>query len=322
MCRRPCPVWSRISLLTTNESTPLAASSTISSWAVSARRVLARSDPACSPSKNRSPDWRGLRRSLSAENGCVTRSMAWSKTRPIDMVRPRERDGSHARLSARSSQRSRSSHRPHRARRSGSLQHRRPGGPYRRGRRAEAPLPAAHPSMHSYCVHELHLSEDSALKRIRAARAARRFPALFGALSEGRLSLSAIVLLKPHLTRENAGELVEAAAFKTRAEIELLLAQRFPRSETLPMVHGVLDHQHPPTTRWPRGHSKPEPSGARRVTGHSSTPPAQGPAAPVPPRSRVVPLSAKSFERTSRSNGARMTSSVRAGSGQPCDPRG
>lgn len=38
---------------------------------------------------------------------------------------------------------------------------------------------AGHPSMFAWCVEELHLSEDSACKRIRAARAARRFPALF-----------------------------------------------------------------------------------------------------------------------------------------------
>ncbi|MBI5709217.1 MAG: hypothetical protein HZC42_02790 [Candidatus Eisenbacteria bacterium] len=39
--------------------------------------------------------------------------------------------------------------------------------------------PAGHPSMFSYCVHELRLSEDAAYKRIQAARLARRFPVLF-----------------------------------------------------------------------------------------------------------------------------------------------
>src|SRR5438093_6419035 len=56
-------------------------------------------------------------------------------------------------------------------------------------------LPAAHPSMYAYCVHELRLSEDAAFKRIRAARAARQFPALFAALAEGRLHLSGVALL-------------------------------------------------------------------------------------------------------------------------------
>ena len=66
-------------------------------------------------------------------------------------------------------------------------------------------LPAAYPSLYTYCVGELHLSEEVAFKRIHAARAARRFPAIFAAVAEGRLHLSAVVLLAPHLTRENAG---------------------------------------------------------------------------------------------------------------------
>src|SRR5262245_3611583 len=38
---------------------------------------------------------------------------------------------------------------------------------------------AGYPSMHAYCVGALHLSEQAALKRIRAARVARDFPAVF-----------------------------------------------------------------------------------------------------------------------------------------------
>ena len=48
------------------------------------------------------------------------------------------------------------------------------------------------------------------------------------ALAAGRLHLSAIVLLAPHLTAENADELVAAAEHKSKAEVQLLLAQRFP----------------------------------------------------------------------------------------------
>ncbi len=79
-------------------------------------------------------------------------------------------------------------------------------------------LPAAYPSMFEYCVRELHMSEGTAFKRIRAARAARRFPAIFEAVADGRLHLSAIVLLTPHLTPE----------YRTKAEIEQMLANRFP----------------------------------------------------------------------------------------------
>ncbi len=96
--------------------------------------------------------------------------------------------------------------------------------------------PAGYPSMHAYCVDELRLSEDCALKRIQAARAARRFPALFTALAEGRLHLAGVCLLAPHLTEENSDELLESAAHRRKSEIEELLARRFPRPEVPGMV--------------------------------------------------------------------------------------
>src|SRR6266849_10664898 len=55
-------------------------------------------------------------------------------------------------------------------------------------------LPAAYPSMFAYCVGELHLSEDAAYKRIQAARVARQFPAIFPAVADSRLHLSAVCL--------------------------------------------------------------------------------------------------------------------------------
>ncbi len=54
--------------------------------------------------------------------------------------------------------------------------------------------PAAYSSMFEYCVRELHLSEGAALKRIRAARTARKFPAIFTAVADGRLQISAVVV--------------------------------------------------------------------------------------------------------------------------------
>src|SRR5690242_2545768 len=60
-------------------------------------------------------------------------------------------------------------------------------------------LPLAYKSMFAYCVGELHMSEDSAGKRIQAARVARKFPVLFKAVADGRLHVSAVCMLAPHL---------------------------------------------------------------------------------------------------------------------------
>ncbi len=96
--------------------------------------------------------------------------------------------------------------------------------------------PAGYPSIHAWCVGKLRLSEDSAAKRIQAARAARRFPAIFPMVAEGRLHLSAVGLLAPHFTQETAGELLAAAVHKTKAQIERLLAERFPRPDSPSLV--------------------------------------------------------------------------------------
>jgi hypothetical protein len=100
-------------------------------------------------------------------------------------------------------------------------------------------VPAAYSSMYAYCVGELRLSEEAAFKRIHAARTARRFPAIFGAVADGRLHLSAVVLLAPHLTPENVDELLAAAGRKTKSEIEHLIAERFPRPDVPTRVQAL-----------------------------------------------------------------------------------
>jgi hypothetical protein len=99
-------------------------------------------------------------------------------------------------------------------------------------------LPAGYPSLFAYCVGELRLSLDAAGRRIQAARAASRFPVIFDAVAEGRLHLTAVGLLAPHLTEGTADELLSAATHKTKSEIEQLLAERFPKSDVPEWVVG------------------------------------------------------------------------------------
>jgi hypothetical protein len=108
-------------------------------------------------------------------------------------------------------------------------------------------LPAGYASMHAYCVDELRLSEDAALRRIQAARAARAFPLLFEALADGRLHLTAVCLIAPHLTVENVRELIALATHRRKVEIQELLARRFPVPELLGAVRvlpAVIAPQH------------------------------------------------------------------------------
>ena len=89
----------------------------------------------------------------------------------------------------------------------------------------------AYSSLHEYCTVELNWTEDEAYKRVRVAQVARRFPAIFQAIADGRLNLSGVLLLKTQLTEENVDELIAAAARKTRRQIEQVLADRAPKPD-------------------------------------------------------------------------------------------
>jgi len=97
-------------------------------------------------------------------------------------------------------------------------------------------LPAGYASMYAYCLGELRLSEDAASKRIQAARVARDFPQCLEALADGRIHLTGLCVLAPHLSTENVDDLLAAATHKTKFEIEQLNAAAHPKSESLPLV--------------------------------------------------------------------------------------
>ena len=107
--------------------------------------------------------------------------------------------------------------------------------------------PAKYHSMHEYCVEVLKLSEDEAKKRIQAARAARRFPAIFHELAEGRLHLTGVCLLAPYLTPETARELIDAASDRKKWEIEELLARHFEVSVPVPRPVAPISSEGPAT---------------------------------------------------------------------------
>ncbi len=89
-------------------------------------------------------------------------------------------------------------------------------------------LEAACPSMFQFCVRRLGMSEDEACRRIHIARLARRFPDLLVRVERGDLTLSTIALLHDALTEATYEDLVESATGKTKAEVQALLAKRFP----------------------------------------------------------------------------------------------
>ena len=89
----------------------------------------------------------------------------------------------------------------------------------------------ASPSMFAYCTQVLRLSEAEAYARITVARASREHPILLDLLADGRVHLTGIARLIPHLTAANRAELLERATHKSRRQIEELIAEIAPRPD-------------------------------------------------------------------------------------------
>jgi hypothetical protein len=103
----------------------------------------------------------------------------------------------------------------------------------------------AAPSMFAYCTERLHLSEAETYLRIAAGRAIRRFPALLDMLRQGRLNLSGLVTLAPHLTADNADAALDRAAFRSKRSMEELVAELSPRPEVRPDIRKLPEAQAP-----------------------------------------------------------------------------
>jgi hypothetical protein len=135
-----------------------------------------------------------------------------------------------------------------------------------------------------------------AFMRIYVARKARRFPAILDAIEDGRLNLTSIRLLGPYLTEATAADLLAAAAHKTKPELLVLLAARFPRADA-------------PTLITPMGHASSAclPNGVEmgtdfsncwetsRVPEHVELPLPAVSAPTGPPRARVEPLAPERY---------------------------
>ncbi len=126
-------------------------------------------------------------------------------------------------------------------------------------------------SLFGYCRHVLHCSEHEAYNRMHAVHAARRFPVILALLAEGRLHLTAVRLLAPHLRNEDHLALLGGAIHRSRREIVSHIARWFPSPDVASSIRKLPNVP-------PAAMMRPEV--------------AHGPAAEVAPRSQAADGSA------------------------------
>ena len=152
--------------------------------------------------------------------------------------------------------------------------------------RRQLHLSDGYSSLFEYCTNKLGMSEDVAGTRIGAARVAAEYPCVLEMLADGRLYLSGLRLLKPHLNADNHRELLEAAASKSKRAIDKLLAERFAKPDVPASIRKLPS---------PKASSSPSSdllSAARRTKGTTEPSPAEPlvdlPPTPPPPTGCAV----------------------------------
>jgi hypothetical protein len=111
--------------------------------------------------------------------------------------------------------------------------------------------------MYTYCTEVLHLSESEAYLRIAAARASRKHPVLLEMLTDGRLHLSGIERLAPHLTEANRDDVLARAAGLSKRKIEQLVAEIAPKPD-VPTVMRKLPERREKTRATPPRQLRPD----------------------------------------------------------------
>src|SRR5580765_1830253 len=144
-------------------------------------------------------------------------------------------------------------------------------------------------SMTAYCAGELNLKDHEAHRRIEAARQGREHPVIFEALADGRLHLTAVVVLAPYLSRGDADALLAECFGKTKSQIELVLAHRFPQPEVPTLLTPIATAPSAPTQVVANARNDSLQSESR--CGFASTYGARpgGPISPRPEPARITP---------------------------------
>jgi hypothetical protein len=159
-------------------------------------------------------------------------------------------------------------------------------------------LDGAFPSMFAFCIGEYGFSEDVAYQRIAVARAARSLPAILEAIRSGRVHMTGLRLLAPHLNTENIAQVLAEATGKSTRQIEELVARLAPQPPVPTVIRKLpaqVIPQPPPPTLF---------GSAETAVSHDSSPATASGSAPasvaVPRRDEqrcvVQPLAEETFK--------------------------
>ena len=92
-------------------------------------------------------------------------------------------------------------------------------------------LKEGYSSLFDFCMRYLNYSEGETNRRIQACRLTAKVEEVMPLLESNTLSLSAISLLSPYLTQENAKEILPKVIGQSTREVEKVIHESFPESK-------------------------------------------------------------------------------------------
>ncbi len=92
----------------------------------------------------------------------------------------------------------------------------------------------AYSSLYDFCVRYLNYSEGEANRRIQACRVSERVQELKPLLKNNELSLTALSTIAPHITKENAKEIIPRIINQPVREVEKVILEMFPEAAKKP----------------------------------------------------------------------------------------
>jgi len=146
-------------------------------------------------------------------------------------------------------------------------------------------LPLGYSSLFTYCRDYLHLGEGATYRRIEAARAASRFPCILEFLASGKITLTTVSVLSPHLTADNHEALLDEATHRSSRELEIIVARLAPK----PDVATVVRKLPAPVKPVEPSIGAPTDAAADTILAINAAPP------PPTPRPVIAPLSPERF---------------------------
>jgi hypothetical protein len=154
-------------------------------------------------------------------------------------------------------------------------------------------LAQGYSSLFVYCTRALHLSEHAAYGRIEAARAARKFIVILDLLTEGSLTLTTVCLLASHLTSDNHREVLEKARYKSKRDVEHLIAAMRPRP---PVPSSVRKLPEPKDAKASAAPAAAVEIGAVAPASIGDVAQLHAPAAPLPAPAVILPLAPERYK--------------------------